>query len=56
MELHNVAGNSALEPKLNAQMQRAVRDELHEPLPTRLYERAQARVCSTISTRPARPR
>ncbi|HEY5287909.1 MAG TPA: sulfatase-like hydrolase/transferase [Solirubrobacteraceae bacterium] len=37
MELDNVAGNSALEPKLNAQMQRAIRDELREPLPTRLY-------------------
>ncbi len=37
MELNNLAGNSALEPKLNAQMQRAIRDELREPLPTRLY-------------------
>ncbi len=37
MELDNLAGNSALEPKLNAQLQRAIRDELREPLPTRLY-------------------
>ncbi|HTA96222.1 MAG TPA: sulfatase-like hydrolase/transferase [Solirubrobacteraceae bacterium] len=37
MELDNLAGNSDLEPKLNAQMQRAIRDELREPLPTRLY-------------------
>ncbi len=37
MELENLAGNSALEPKLNAQMQRAIRDELREQLPTRLY-------------------
>ncbi len=37
MELDNLAGSSALEPKLNAQMQRAIRDELREPLPTRLY-------------------
>jgi arylsulfatase A-like enzyme len=37
MELRNLAGNSALEPKLNAQMQRAIREELREPLPTRLY-------------------
>jgi arylsulfatase A-like enzyme len=37
MELDNLAGNSALEPKLNAQMQRAIREELREPLPTRLY-------------------
>jgi arylsulfatase A-like enzyme len=37
MELENQAGNSALEPKLNAQMQRAIREELREPLPTRLY-------------------
>jgi arylsulfatase A-like enzyme len=37
MELSNEAGRSALEPELNAQMQRAVRDELHEPLPKRLH-------------------
>src|SRR3984957_4332707 len=37
MELDNLAGNSALEPKLNAEMQRAIRNELREPLPTRLY-------------------
>jgi arylsulfatase A-like enzyme len=37
MELDNLAGSSALEPKLNAQLQRAIRDELREPLPTRLY-------------------
>ena len=37
MELENDAGNSALEAKLNAQLQRAVRDELREPLPKRLY-------------------
>jgi arylsulfatase A-like enzyme len=37
MELQNLAGNSALEPKLNAQLQRAIREELREPLPTRLY-------------------
>ena len=35
--MSNLAGNSALEPGLNAQMQRAIRDELREPLPTRLY-------------------
>ena len=37
MELNNEAGRSALEDKLSAQLQRAVRDELREPLPTRLY-------------------
>ena len=37
MELDNLAGNSALEPKLGAQLQRAIREELREPLPTRLY-------------------
>ncbi len=37
MELPNEAGSSALEPHLNALMQRAVRDELHEPLPGRLH-------------------
>jgi arylsulfatase A-like enzyme len=36
MELRNDAGRSALEPKLAAQLQRAVRDELREPLPKRL--------------------
>jgi hypothetical protein len=36
MELRNDAGRSPLEAKLNAQMQRAVRDELREPLPKRL--------------------
>jgi arylsulfatase A-like enzyme len=37
MELRNEAGRSPLEGKLDALMQRAVRDELHEPLPQRLY-------------------
>jgi arylsulfatase A-like enzyme len=37
MELSNQAGNSRLEEKLSAQLQQAVRDELREPLPTRLY-------------------
>ena len=37
MELPNEADNSALEPHLNALMQRAVRDELHESLPQRLH-------------------
>jgi hypothetical protein len=37
MELENLAGNSPLEPKLDAQLQRAIREELREPLPTRLY-------------------
>ncbi len=37
MELRNEAGHSDLEAKLNAQMQRAVRDELREPLPQRLH-------------------
>jgi hypothetical protein len=36
MELRNDAGRSALEAKLNAQLKRAVRDELREPLPQRL--------------------
>ncbi|MFZ1154825.1 MAG: sulfatase-like hydrolase/transferase [Solirubrobacteraceae bacterium] len=36
MELNNEAGRSLLEDKLAAQLQRAVRDELREPLPTRL--------------------
>jgi arylsulfatase A-like enzyme len=36
MELRNEAGRSALEGKLAAQLQRAVRDELREPLPKRL--------------------
>jgi arylsulfatase A-like enzyme len=42
MELRNDAGNSALEPKLAAQLKRAVRDELREALPKRL-ERAHKR-------------
>jgi arylsulfatase A-like enzyme len=37
MELDNLAGNSPLEEKLSAQLQRATREELREPLPTRLY-------------------
>jgi arylsulfatase A-like enzyme len=37
MELENVAGNSALEAKLRAHLQRAIRDELRAPLPRRLY-------------------
>jgi arylsulfatase A-like enzyme len=37
MELDNLAGNSPLEEKLNAQLQLAVSEELREPLPTRLY-------------------
>jgi arylsulfatase A-like enzyme len=36
MELRNEAGNSALEGALDAQLQRAVGDELREPLPKRL--------------------
>ncbi|HTA14088.1 MAG TPA: sulfatase-like hydrolase/transferase [Solirubrobacteraceae bacterium] len=36
MELRNEAGNSPLEDKLAAQLQRAIRDELREPLPGRL--------------------
>jgi arylsulfatase A-like enzyme len=36
MELRNDAGRSALEGQLVAQLQRAVRDELREPLPKRL--------------------
>ncbi len=42
MELRNDAGRSSLEPKLVAQLQRAVRDELREPLPRRL-QRARKR-------------
>lgn len=37
MELDNVAGSSALEAKLSAQLRRAVTDELRAPLPKRLY-------------------
>jgi arylsulfatase A-like enzyme len=37
MELDNLAGASPLEEKLSAQLQLAVREELREPLPTRLY-------------------
>jgi hypothetical protein len=37
MELDNLAGNSGLEEKLGAQLQKAVGEELREPLPTRLY-------------------
>jgi arylsulfatase A-like enzyme len=37
MELDNVAGHSALEAKLSAQLRRAVTDELRAPLPKRLY-------------------
>lgn len=37
MELENVAGNSALEAKLSAQLKRAISDELRAPLPKRLY-------------------
>jgi arylsulfatase A-like enzyme len=36
MELRNDAGRSPLEGKLNAQLQRAIRDELREPLPRSL--------------------
>jgi arylsulfatase A-like enzyme len=36
MELRNLIGESALEDHLAAQLKRAVRDELHEPLPKRL--------------------
>jgi len=36
MELDNVAGASHLEPALDAQLESAVRNELREPLPTRL--------------------
>jgi 23S rRNA maturation mini-RNase III len=36
MELANVAGASHLEPALDAQLESAVRNELREPLPTRL--------------------
>ena len=35
MELDNVAGESPLQDHLSAELQRAVRDELHEPLPKR---------------------
>jgi arylsulfatase A-like enzyme len=38
LELHNSAGHSALEAGLRAQHERAVFDELHEPLPRRLLE------------------
>jgi arylsulfatase A-like enzyme len=37
MEIENLAGNSALEAKLSAQLQRAITDELRAPLPKRLY-------------------
>lgn len=37
MELDSLAGNSPLEEKLDAQLARAVAEELREPLPTRLY-------------------
>jgi arylsulfatase A-like enzyme len=37
MEIENVAGNSALEAKLSAQLQRAITYELRAPLPKRLY-------------------
>ncbi|HEU0251363.1 MAG TPA: sulfatase-like hydrolase/transferase [Solirubrobacteraceae bacterium] len=37
METENIAGNSALEAKLSAQLQRAITDELRAPLPKRLY-------------------
>ncbi|HEY8304571.1 MAG TPA: sulfatase-like hydrolase/transferase [Solirubrobacteraceae bacterium] len=37
MELRNEAGRSALEAGLVAQLERAVRDELREPLPKRLH-------------------
>jgi arylsulfatase A-like enzyme len=36
MELRNEAGRSPLEPHLEAQLERAIRDELHQPLPERL--------------------
>jgi arylsulfatase A-like enzyme len=36
MELRNEAGSSPLEPALEAQLERAIRDELREPLPVRL--------------------
>jgi arylsulfatase A-like enzyme len=37
MELDNVAGESPLQNAISAEMQRAVRDELHKPLPKRLH-------------------
>jgi arylsulfatase A-like enzyme len=37
LELQNQAGQSELEDKLKAQLQRAVRDELQKPLPKRLH-------------------
>jgi arylsulfatase A-like enzyme len=36
MELRNEAGRSPLEPQLEAQLERAIRDELRAPLPKRL--------------------
>ena len=42
MELRNEAGRSPLEPHLEAQLERAIRDELREPLPARL-KRARKR-------------
>ena len=37
LEIENVAGGSALEAKLSAQLRRAITDELRAPLPRRLY-------------------
>jgi arylsulfatase A-like enzyme len=37
MELRNLAGASSLEGKLDAQLQRAIAEELRAPLPKRLY-------------------
>jgi arylsulfatase A-like enzyme len=37
MELENLAGESALQAGLHAQLQRAIRQELRAPLPRRLY-------------------
>jgi arylsulfatase A-like enzyme len=50
LELRNDAGRSQLEGKLVAQLERAVRDELHEPLPKRLHAARQRGLADYFNT------
>jgi arylsulfatase A-like enzyme len=50
LELRNDANRSALEAKLSAQMKRAVRDELREPLPKRLKDAQQRGLADYFNT------
>jgi arylsulfatase A-like enzyme len=50
MELENVAGNSPLEATMQAQLRRAIRDELRAPLPSRLYRAHKRGVADYFKT------